>query len=85
VAFQDFKGTYHNKSTGATIRIKSKKNKTTARKGIIRIPLIPFDSDQFYAPENQALFIFMRDAAGQITGFRANAYDFRNFNFNKKL
>jgi hypothetical protein len=32
-----------------------------ARKGIIKIPLIVFEKDIFYAPQNLATFHFVRD------------------------
>jgi CubicO group peptidase (beta-lactamase class C family) len=83
ISFSDFKGRFENKSTGASIFVKEGKGKISARKGIFRICLIPFAKDQFYAPDNQALFVFRRNSAGQITGFLAHAYDFRNFNFEK--
>jgi hypothetical protein len=84
VAFSDYAGTFQNKSTGAKIKVRNKGKKIVARKGIIRIPLIPFAEDQFYAPANDALFIFKRDTKGAISGFKANAHDFRNFDFTKK-
>jgi len=84
IAYRDYKGLYKNESTGATIKVKSKKDKISARKGVFRIALIPFAHDQFYAPDNDAVFIFSRDAKGSITNFKANAPDFRNFVFEKK-
>ena len=83
IAYRDYVGSYKNESTNATIRIKYKKNRIIAKKGILRIPLIPFSHDQFYAPENAALFIFQRNENKAITSFKANASDFRNFNFDK--
>jgi CubicO group peptidase (beta-lactamase class C family) len=84
ITYGDYSGAYKNKSTGATIKVKHKKNRIVARKGIIKIPLIPFAQDQFYAPANDALFIFKRGIDGRISGFKANAYDFRNFDFTKE-
>jgi CubicO group peptidase (beta-lactamase class C family) len=84
VRYADFKGDYFNPSTGATIKVKSKKDKIVARKGIIRIPLIPFDGNIFYATQNDALLIFERDANGKVTGMKINAHDFRNFRLAKK-
>jgi hypothetical protein len=64
--------------------VKSRNQKITARKGIIRIPLIPFKEDIFYATQNDALFFFERNADGQVIVLRINAQDFRNFKLKKK-
>ncbi|MCW5911826.1 MAG: beta-lactamase family protein [Cyclobacteriaceae bacterium] len=76
---RDYKGTYINESTMAKIKVKAKNQKIKARKGIIQIPLIPFKEDIFYATQNDAVFLFDRDSAGQVVGLRINAQDFRNF------
>ena len=83
-ALEDYKGKYENASTGASIKVKIRGDKLSARKGILKIPLIAFDEDIFYAPANDALFIFQRDDNGRISSFKANAPDFRNFIFNKE-
>jgi hypothetical protein len=81
----DYKGAYVNKSTGARLKIKSRRGKLVARKGIIlRIPLVPFDKDQFYGPANDVLFIFQRDTNNVVINMKANASDFRNFVFEKQ-
>jgi CubicO group peptidase (beta-lactamase class C family) len=79
----DFKGTYFNESTQVSLAIKSKKNKLIARKGIIKIPLVAFGGNQFYAYQNDALFIFQQDNFGKINSLKVNASDFRNFIFTK--
>lgn len=84
IHYDDFKGSYHNSSTGATLKVKSKKGKIVARKGIIRIPLIPFDRDIFYATQNDALLIFRRGADGEVSEMKINARDFRNFKLIKR-
>ena len=83
-SFTDFLGSYVNESTGATLKVKRKKNGIVARKGIIKFPLIVFNRDQFYAYEHDALFIFERDSSGKIFQLKANARDFRNFKFVKQ-
>jgi CubicO group peptidase (beta-lactamase class C family) len=84
VPFKDFRGSYFNASTGARIKVKSKKNKLTARKGIFRIPLISFGTDTFFGPDSDVLFIFGRDQTGKVVRMKANAPDFRNFMFVKE-
>ncbi|HEY0652757.1 MAG TPA: serine hydrolase [Chryseosolibacter sp.] len=84
ISYADYKGSFWNSSTDATIKVKKKKGKIVARKGIIRIPLIPFDSDLFYATDHDALFIFSRDASGKIDRLTINARDFRNFKMVKR-
>lgn len=84
IQYTDYKGAFWNESTGATIKVKSKKGKIVARKGIIRIPLIPFDKDLFYATQHDALFIFSHDENGKIDRLKINARDFRNFKMVRK-
>lgn len=84
VEYNDYKGSFWNESTDATIKVKSKKGRIVGRKGILRIPLIPFDKDLFYATQHDALFIFSRDASGKINRLKINARDFRNFKMVKK-
>lgn len=84
IEYTDYKGAFLNESTEATIKVKSKKGKIVARKGILRIPLIPFDKDLFYATQHDALFIFSRDENGKIDMLKINAKDFRNFKMVKK-
>ena len=79
----DYKGTYINESTLAKIKVKARNKQIKAKKGIIRIPLIPFKEDIFYATQNDALFLFDRNSAGQVVGLRINAQDFRNFKLKK--
>ena len=76
-------GTYINKSTNARLKVKSNGNNLLAKKGIIRIPLIPFGGDQFYATKNDALFIFQQNSNGEAGSLKVNASDFRNFVFEK--
>jgi len=83
IRYSDFKGKFENNSTGAVIKIKLKPKGIVAKKGIIKIPLMPFDKDVFFAPENDALFIFGRNDQGEVVRFKANAHDFRNFIFEK--
>jgi CubicO group peptidase (beta-lactamase class C family) len=80
---RNFKGVYLNTTTGARLKVKAKGDKLLAKKGIIRIPLIDFGPDQFYATQNDALFIFQRDANRKIISLKVNAADFRNFIFEK--
>jgi CubicO group peptidase (beta-lactamase class C family) len=80
---KDYLGKYFNESTGAKLKITQSKNSVVAHKGIIRIPLTQFDQDQFYAFNNDALFIFQRSEKGQINSLKINASDFRNFIFKK--
>lgn len=68
----------------AAIKVKSKRGELVARKGIIRLPMIDFARDQFYAYNNDALFTFVRDNRGMVTSVRVDAPDFRNFWFVKK-
>jgi CubicO group peptidase (beta-lactamase class C family) len=82
--YKDFKGAFWNESTRATIKIKAKKGKIVARKGIIRIPLTPFKDDLFFGYEHEALFIFNRNAEGKVDRLKINARDFRNFKMVKK-
>lgn len=81
---RDYRGRYRNGSTGAAIKVKSKRGELVARKGIIRLPMIDFARDQFYAYNNDALFTFVRDNRGMVTSVRVDAPDFRNFWFVKK-
>jgi len=81
--FAEYSGIFHNSSTGATIKVKRKKGKIVGRKGVIRIPLVPFGEDKFYAIQNDALFAFARDNNGKIKSVKVNAPDFRNFTFMK--
>ncbi len=82
--YRHFAGTFLNQSTGARLKIKSKKDKIVAHKGIIKIPLISFGTDQFYAPNNIALFIFQRDENKRVHRLKVNAPDFRNFIFERE-
>lgn len=84
IAYPDYKGSFWNESTEATIKVKSKKGKIVARKGIIRIRLIPFDKDLFYATQHDALFVFSRNESGEVDKLKINARDFRNFRMVKK-
>lgn len=79
----DFKGTYYNETTQVRLNVKSKREKLLARKGIIKIPMITFGDNQFYAYENDALFIFQKDGNGKVASLKVNASDFRNFIFTK--
>lgn len=80
-----YEGKYYNKSVGTSIDVKTKKDKIIARKGFIKIDLIPFGKDSFFAPENDALFLFSRDGkGGRIESLVINASDFRNFKFERK-
>ena len=79
----DYKGTYINESTLAKIKVRAKNKKIKAKKGIIRIPLIPLKKDIFYATQNDALFLFDRNPTGQVVGLKINARDFRNFKLKK--
>jgi CubicO group peptidase (beta-lactamase class C family) len=83
ISTRHFTGTYINKSTNARLKVKSKGKNLVAKKGIIKIPLIPFGGNQFYATKNDALFIFQHNSNGEITSLRVNASDFRNFVFEK--
>lgn len=83
VNYSDYRGQFTNESVDATLNIKSKKDKIFAKKGIIKIPLIPIEKDTFYATQNSALFIFRRNDTGQISQLKVNANDFRNFIFEK--
>jgi CubicO group peptidase (beta-lactamase class C family) len=84
INYADFRGAYHNPSTGATIKVKSKGHKIVARKGIIRIPLVAIDYDTFYATHHDALLIFSRDDKSKVKDMKINARDFRNFRLMKK-
>lgn len=85
VKYDEYKGIFSNKSTGVTLKLKTRKGKLVATKGIIlKIPLIPFGPDQFYGPENDVLFIFERDTQGRVKNFKANAPDFRRFVFTRR-
>jgi CubicO group peptidase (beta-lactamase class C family) len=78
-----FTGVYVNKSTDARLKVKSRGVELLAKKGIIRIPLIPFGENQFYATKNDALFIFQLDSNRRVKSIKVNASDFRNFVFEK--
>lgn len=80
---KEYVGKYVNESTEAKLKITQSKNGIVAHKGIIRIPLVPFGKDQFYAYNNDALFIFQRNEKGQVDSLKVNASDFRNFIFTK--
>jgi len=82
--YGEYAGTYFNSSVKATIKVKAQKDRLVARKGIIKIPLIVFEKDVFYAPQNMAVFNFMRDQQGTIRQIIVNAPDFRNFKFEKQ-
>jgi CubicO group peptidase (beta-lactamase class C family) len=84
VSYGNYRGAFWNESTNATIKVKRKKTKILARKGIIKIPLIPFEKDLFYAPQHDALFIFGRDESGRVNRLKINAGDFRNFRLIRK-
>ncbi len=79
----NFKGLYYNATTRVRLKIKHKKDKLIAKKGIIKIPMVAFGTNQFYAFNNDALFIFQRNQEGQINSLKVNASDFRNFIFTK--
>lgn len=80
----DYRGQYENKSNGASLSVKKKRNKIVARKGLLKIPLTDFATDQFYGAENDVLFTFVRNEKGVVTSVRVDASDFRNFWFEKK-
>jgi CubicO group peptidase (beta-lactamase class C family) len=80
---QRYAGTYVNKSTGARLKVKPKGTELLAKKGAIRIPLLPFGDNQFYATKNDALFVFQLDTNGQVVSIKVNASDFRNFVFER--
>lgn len=80
---KNFKGSYRNETTNVRLKVKNRKGKLVARKGIIKIPLISFGKDQFYAIQNDALFIFQRDSNRTVSSLKVNASDFRNFIFKK--
>lgn len=80
--YMSYRGKFRNESTGALIKIKAKRQKIVAKKGIIKIPLIPFDEDKFYAINNDALFTFSREN-GTVSSLLVNAWDFRNFRLEK--
>ncbi len=82
--FEEYDGTYFNPSVEATIKIKAKKDRIIARKGTLKIPLIFFGKDVFYAPQNSATFHFVRNQQENIYQIIVNASDFRNFKFEKK-
>ena len=79
----EFNGIYHNETTQVRLKVRSKRKKLIASKGIIKIPMIAFGDNQFYAYENDALFIFQRDSTGKVASLKVNASDFRNFIFTK--
>ena len=81
--YADYRGVYRNASTGAVLRVKSRRQKLVARKGIIRIPLVPFNTDEFYAAELDGLFVFRREN-GAVRTLKVNASDFRNFVFDRQ-
>lgn len=83
VDYNEYSGLFINKSVDANLTIKSRKNRIFAKKGIIKIPLIPIDKDIFYDTNNSALFIFERDAKEQVVQLKVNANDFRNFIFER--
>lgn len=83
INYDDYRGLFINKSVDAKLNIKSKKDKIFAKKGILKIPLIPIGEDTFYDTQNNALFIFERDKTDQVTHLKVNANDFRNFIFIK--
>jgi len=56
-----------------------------AKKGIIKIDLVSFGKDSFYAPENGALFVFERSVKNDdIISLTINASDFRNVKLSKR-
>ncbi len=82
--YAEYAGTYFNPSVEASIKIKAKKDRLVARKGILKIPLIVFKKDVFYAPQNSVTFHFVRNPKGTIYQIIVNAPDFRNFKFEKR-
>lgn len=82
--FAEYAGNYLNSGVDATLKVKAKKDKIFARKGIIKIPLISFGKDVFYAPQNIATFHFKRNQQGKVNQIIVNAPDFRNFRFEKQ-
>jgi CubicO group peptidase (beta-lactamase class C family) len=83
VNLSNFKGWYYNETTRVRLKIKHKNDKLIAKKSIIKIPMVEFGLNQFYAYNNDALFIFQPNEKGQITSLKINASDFRNFIFKK--
>ena len=83
VSYDEYRGLYINRSVDAKLSIKSRKDRIFAKRGIIKIPLIPIGKDTFYDTHNSALFIFERDETNQVIHLKVNAYDFRNFVFEK--
>jgi hypothetical protein len=83
VNLNSFNGLYYNETTRVRLRIKNKKHKLIAKKGVIKIPMVGFGRNQFYAYNNDALFIFQSDEKGQVNSLKVNASDFRNFIFTK--
>ncbi len=81
--YNDYREPFINVSINAKLSIKSKKNRIFAKKGIVKIPLVPIDEDTFYATQNGVVFYFNRNNAGEIKQFKVNASDFRNFIFEK--
>lgn len=82
--FVDYVGTYQSKSPKMSIRIKLNGDEIFAKKGIIKIDLIPFGKDSFFAPENDALFVFEKKGGDRIAYLIINASDFRNVKLYKK-
>ena len=83
VNYDNYRGLFTNKSVNANLNIKSKGDRIFAKKGIIKIPLIPIDKDTFFDTNNSALFVFKRNGTGQVVQLKVNANDFRNFIFEK--
>ena len=83
VNYDNYRGFFTNKSVNVNLNIKSKRDRIFAKKGIIKIPLVPIDKDTFFDTNNNALFVFKRNGTGQVVQLKVNANDFRNFIFEK--
>ncbi len=83
--FTIYAGKYQSETVRMSISVKADENEIFAKKGIIRIDLIPFGKDSFYAPDNGALFDFERKGKNEeVTALIINSSDFRNFKLIKK-
>ena len=78
----DYTGTYKDPFHGAFFQVKEKKGKLIAKKGLLKVELIPFERDVFLG-DYDIMFFFERSANGRISNVLLNLDNLRNFQLDK--
>ena len=78
----DYKGTYKDPYHGAFFKIKEKKGKLVAKKGLLKVKMMQLKPDTFLG-DYDVLFLFERSAANKVSGLLLNIDNLRNFQLEK--